>query len=104
MTVPVLRQTELIDYIKDNGWEMTSDIFFLDHNRLVFEKEDSQYTFKCKGSLKYFYLEVFRICTLLQIPVSPDHAHSYYLHKGWQNKNCYCEQGRIFSECCGIAI
>ena len=104
MTVPVLGQTAFIDYIKQNGWEIISSDFFLKYNRIIFGKEDSLYTFQCSGSAKYFYPEVFQICTLLEIPVPVDHAHSYYLHKGWQNRNCYCEQGLIFSECCGLAI
>jgi hypothetical protein len=105
MTVPVFTHDQFLDYIKSYGWEVKSTEFWNDYNRLILGKNDSIYTFQCKQSGKYFYLEVVNTCKLLKIPPPEEHIHTYFLHKQLYEEACYCEKGNSnglkFKDCHG---
>jgi hypothetical protein len=101
MTVPCLTQSQLLDLVKLNGWEIVSTDFWEKYDRLVLEKNDSIFTLQCKKSNKYFYLEVVKICHLLKIQPPIEHNHSYYLHRKMYDEPCYCGQEKLFKECHG---
>lgn len=103
MTVPVLSLNEFIDFIKDNGWVISTTDYWEKYNRIIFSKNGDTYTFQCKE--KYFYVEVVKICGLLGINPPTEHIHSYYQHQRLNEEPCYCDNGKStgikFKDCHG---
>ncbi len=105
MTIPVFSETELIQFIKDNGWNIVSTDYWDEYNRLIFEKSNRTITFQCKGPKgKYFYPEVVKTCEAFEIKPPSEHIHSYYRHLKKDEDPCYCqrgEEGVLFKNCHG---
>lgn len=105
MTVPTFTETQFIDYIKDNGWEIASTDYWEEFNRLVFKKDGRIVVFQCKGGGKYFYPEVIKTCKVFEINPPTEHIHQYYRHMRYDDKECYCEDGKTngtkFKDCHG---
>ena len=99
MTVPFLTQDQLIKHLKDNGWEIVSDDYWEDYNRLIFGKNGKSITFQCQD--KYFYIAVFRTCKIFEIPAPEEHSHAYYRHFKLDDEICYCGKELAFKECHG---
>lgn len=99
MTVPVFSQDEMIQYIKANGWEIVSQEYWDDYNRLIFGKEGRTITFQCAN--KYFYIAVVKTCRIFKIPPPQEHIHAYYLHMEMQEHLCYCGSEKMFKDCHG---
>lgn len=103
MTVPYLNQGDLIQLLKDNGWELSNDNFWQEYNRLVFEKDGVVYVHQCKS--RYLYMEVVEMCKLLVIDPPQEHIHAYYRHLRMNEAACYCDGGKLkglkFKDCCG---
>lgn len=75
MTIPILKQEELIKLLKDNGCKIVSDSDWDTHNRVIFEKSGHTFPFQLKSVYKYHY--VVKLCQSLEIP-SPEEHQKFY--------------------------
>lgn len=76
MTVPTLTQTEFIDHLKSNGFEVVSDKFWNEYDRIIIKKDGfPAVPFQMKKL--YFFPMVCKVCEQLEIPAPSDHQKCY---------------------------
>jgi hypothetical protein len=86
MTVPVLKQQEFIDYLKERGFKLVEDKYWEEFNRVIFEKDGITFPFQIRE--KYFFPFVCQICKDFDIAPPPDHK------KCFDQMNTYYEKRR----------
>ena len=75
MTIPFLTQQEFLKILHDNGWEVVSNEFWNDYNRIIVGKDN--YTFVVQVRNVYHYPIVVTTFTQLGIPVPEEHRICY---------------------------
>lgn len=95
---------EFLSFLRAQGWELISDEFWEDFNRLIFGKEGTEMIVQClPPGATYFYPFVVKICELFGIEAPKDHIHSYYQHCK-KNDPCHCGSGSKFKDCHGKTV
>lgn len=84
MRVPVFKQKEFIEFLKNNGFKIVSNKFWDKSDRIILEKDGN--TFPLQMKEKYFYPIVCKICQSLMIEPPEDHKKVYEQHMNMINK------------------
>jgi hypothetical protein len=63
MTIPYLTTQEFIDVFKKHGWDVVSDKYWDEYNRVILGKDDK--TFVLKVNEDHFYPIVVKTCRML---------------------------------------
>jgi hypothetical protein len=71
MTVPVLTQSEFIEFLKERGFKIIEDKYWDDFDRIIFEKDGETFPFQMQE--KYYFPIVCRICSDFGVNAPPDH-------------------------------
>ena len=101
MTVPYFTNDQMIEYMKQNGWELVSSDFWDENNTLIYAKNDALFHFHYDTTRVYHYTAVVKLCSILKIQPPAEHIRQYYLHHRKQEEVCYCGKPQLFKDCCG---
>lgn len=75
MTVPTLKFEALLKLLKENGWDVVSNEFWDEYNRIMIKKGDISFPLQYKKV--YAFTSVVRICKALEIAPPQDHLTCY---------------------------
>jgi hypothetical protein len=75
MTVPILYQKEFLEFLKSHGFEIVSNHYWNDFDRVIFQKDGETFPFPIKE--KYMFPIVCRICDDFGIEPPEDHRKFY---------------------------
>lgn len=84
MTVPHLSHTDFLNLLKENGWEVASDSYWEEYNRIILKKDG--YSFPLQYKEVYFFPFVVKTCISLGINPPEDHTRVYQQLKNHKQK------------------
>jgi hypothetical protein len=84
MTVPTLKHEAFLKLLKENGWEVASDEFWNDYNRIILKKGDITFPLQYKAS--YAFTSIVRICMSLDITPPDDHLLCYEQYEQYKKR------------------
>lgn len=84
MTIPFRSQQEILDLLKENGWDVVSDSAWESHNRVMIGKGRDTFPLQLKKT--YYYNHVVILCRSLEIQPPEDCLTCYEQEKAYKDR------------------
>ncbi|MEP2508483.1 MAG: hypothetical protein ABJH72_03965 [Reichenbachiella sp.] len=82
MVVPHISHTDFLNLLKENGWEVASDKYFNDYDRIIVRKGEDSFPLQFKKT--YHFPFVVRTCKSLGIEPPEDHLTCFNQYEAYK--------------------